>query len=277
LSIPSGLCLYDKVKGVRRVNPFLDPPDHPEVGPGGRPRPAHLRIEAHLRRLIADGHGLSEPLPTEQELAEAFGVSRMTARQAFQRLVSSGVVVRYPSRGSFVAPRIVEDLTEWGRAGFTERWPAQGYEVELRVVAYELRAAGPDLAAQFDITPGDSLAYLERLRLVEGLPLTLDAMYMPAHFHSLLSLGDLSETSLVSLLPRHGIHLKDTRMEIGVRPAGDREAAGLGLQPGDTVVVRETLDTAEDGRLLISEISVYPAGRVSYRIQLDFARPYGAG
>ena len=47
---------------------------------------AYRRIERHLRGLIAAGAGREEPLPTETELAQEFGVSRMTVRQAFNAL-----------------------------------------------------------------------------------------------------------------------------------------------------------------------------------------------
>jgi GntR family transcriptional regulator len=238
-----------------------------------RSKPAHARIETHLRKLIAEGHGRVEPLPTEQDLAESFGVSRMTARQAFQRLASSGVIVRYPSRGTFVAPRIVEDLTDWGRAGFISRWVEQGYSVDLRILAYDLRPAGADVARHFGIPPDRSLTYLERIRLVDGLPLALDRIYMPAQIQALVPVEEFENATVLAALPAHGIAVRQANMEIGARPADQSEAGPLGVRPGDTVVVRETLDSSADGELLVYELSVYPAARVSYRVRIDFVPP----
>ena len=229
---------------------------------------AHVRIEEHLRHLIADGGGRNAPLPTEQQLAEAFGVSRMTARQAYQRLAGSGVIVRYPSRGSFVAPKIVEDLTEWGRAGFTDRWAEQGYRVELRILAHTLRPAGAGLAEEFRVDERSPLTYLERLRLVDGLPLTLDRIFMPAAAFDIFTPEELARSPLVALGPSRGLAVTQAEMEISARSADPAEAAPLGIRAGDAVIVRETRDTADGGELLILELSVYPAGRVTYRMRV---------
>ena len=91
------------------------------------PVPRHLTIEQSLRARIA----LLEPhatLPSDAQLCEEFGVSRMTARGAVQRLVHEGLVYRVPGRGTFVAParanrtasRILSFTDEMRRSGRTD-------------------------------------------------------------------------------------------------------------------------------------------------------------
>jgi GntR family transcriptional regulator len=66
-------------------------------------------------------------VPSERAIAERFGLSRMTARQAVELLVRRGVVYRRPGSGTYVAaPRVEHTLQRL--LGFTEQMQAQGVE-----------------------------------------------------------------------------------------------------------------------------------------------------
>lgn len=241
---------------------------------GGRPPrrdAAHVRIEAYLRELIAQGHGIDAALPSEQVVADRFGVSRMTARVAFQTLATSGVIVRYPARGSFVAPLVVEDLTDWGRHSFYGRWGGQGLDVELRILTYDVREATDELGKEFQLPSGARLTYLERLRVTRGVPVTLDRMFMPESIHSLFDEHAFTTASVVALFHCKGIVLSTGETEIVGRPAAPNEAAPLGVRPGDIVLARRTVDRGAGGEVMIAETSVYPAARVSYRVRTTFS------
>ena len=70
--------------------------------------PRYIAIAALVRdRIATEQLGPHTLLPSERELADQHGVSRMTARQALSLLESEGVVYRRPPRGTFVAePRV---------------------------------------------------------------------------------------------------------------------------------------------------------------------------
>lgn len=59
----------------------------------------YLRLAAELQAEISSGT-FAERLPTEQELAEAYGVSRQTVRQALERLVANGLIEKRQGSGS---------------------------------------------------------------------------------------------------------------------------------------------------------------------------------
>ena len=74
----------------------------PRLDPSS-PLPLYHQLERVLADRIAAG-AYREGLPGEYELATEFGVSRGTVRQALDRLVRRGVIVRRRGRRSLVTP-----------------------------------------------------------------------------------------------------------------------------------------------------------------------------
>lgn len=232
--------------------------------------PAHRVIEGHLRRLLAGGAGRTEPLPGEVELAEQFGVSRMTVRQAFNSLVADGLVVRYRSKGTFASVRVLEDVSTLTSEDFLSRWEAQGHQVSMRMRALGPRPAPESVAARFAVAPHSMLFYVERLRLVDGLALAWDVRWLPAAFGDRVTPHELETTSLFSLLVDKGFEVADMSFEIHARPATAEEARVLGCARAGTVLRREIVCAAPGGTAIIAGSSVYPAERVTYRARLAF-------
>jgi DNA-binding GntR family transcriptional regulator len=80
--------------------------DVPEINPRGAESP-HRQIAAWLRARIEAGEFRpgEDPLPSEKDLVQLFGVARDTARRAVQVLRDEGLVVTVPQRGTYVVER----------------------------------------------------------------------------------------------------------------------------------------------------------------------------
>jgi GntR family transcriptional regulator len=135
--------------------------------------PLHGQIEDWLAGQIATGAlAPGDRLPTEQDLAEWFGVSRMTLRHALAELARRGLVTKSVGRrgGTFVAaPKLEQDLTTL--AGFSEQLRRHGMVAGARVLsAREHRArenlepvtAGVREAEALDVAEGAPLMQVER-------------------------------------------------------------------------------------------------------------------
>src|SRR6478609_5139468 len=104
----------------------------------GAPRYREV-ADALQRRILAGELTSHDRLASEREIAETFGLSRMTARQAVELLVRRGVVYRRPGSGTFVSPpRIVHTLQRL--AGFSEQMRRQNVNPTGRVL--EMRCSG---------------------------------------------------------------------------------------------------------------------------------------
>ena len=128
------------------------------------------QIEDWLAGQIATGAlAPGDRLPTEHDLAEWFGVSRMTLRHALAELARRGLVTRTvgPARRHLVAaPKLEQDLTTL--AGFSEQLRRHGMVAGARVLSARSRPAGPAAGAALRLGADDPVYEVRRVRLGDG-------------------------------------------------------------------------------------------------------------
>jgi GntR family transcriptional regulator len=137
-------------------------------------------IEERLTEQIESAEiGVGERLASERELAKAFGVSRMTVRQALASLESRGLVERGVGRGTFVRRTKMEhDLMRV--AGFSELVERHGLAASARVQSVKELLAPSAVARALGLEQGAPVVRVQRIRLGGGVPLALEDSWIPA-------------------------------------------------------------------------------------------------
>ncbi len=156
----------------------------------GDDRPAHVRIEEWLERLISSGQLKPEDrLPSEVGMAGALGVSRMTLRQALNGLESKGLLVRKRGRwgGSFVArPRFDYELS--GLPGFTEQMRRSNALAGARVIEAATINPEPEVRGALRLLRRQKVHRIVRVRSANREPVAVEVNSYPAElFPGLLS------------------------------------------------------------------------------------------
>jgi len=127
--------------------------------------------------MIAEGVP-GDLLPSDHELAERFGVSRMTARQATQRLTMEGALYRVTGVGTFVARppirRPVSVLTS-----FSEEMRSRGFEPHSRLLVAKVRKAATEEALALRLPPGVRVVNVRRVRLADETPIAVQNGVLP--------------------------------------------------------------------------------------------------
>jgi GntR family transcriptional regulator len=162
--------------------------------------PLYHQIKQNLRELIENEVlPVGQSLPSERELAERYGVNRLTVRQALTELVSEGMLRRQRGIGTFVAgPKLTQVMARV--MGFSERIQEAGRAPSSRVLSLEIVSAPAMIARYLNLEPGAPMYKLVRLRCADEEPVMLEtAFLLQARFPELTSF-DFARESLYRLL-----------------------------------------------------------------------------
>ena len=260
-------------------SPSFDDPRH--VAPGAAsgkapaqadsPIPLYHQIYVTLRNRILSGE-LSEGmvLPGEKDLAQAFGVSRITAKRALNELASSGYVVRERGRGTRVTgvhPRPSEPTRV---DGWLENISLMGEATDAKVLEFGYLPAGTAIAEALDIEEGDQVQRVVRVRSLDGESLSYLTTYVPGDIGADFDAGDLERHSLLQLLERAGIQVASARQSVSAALADPIVAGALGIEAGAPLleVIRTVFDRNDRPVEFIHVL--YRPDR--YRFEMDLTR-----
>lgn len=235
------------------------------------PVPLYYQLVEHLRARIRSGDlKPGEKLSSEVELGKRAGISRMTVRQALIYLSREGVLEIKPGVGAFVAePKLAHDALRL--LGFTEEMMARGGTVESEVLEHALVDCPPYAAAGLDLSAGEPVVKIVRVRMVDEVPLLLETSVVPAALCPGLEEEDLAERALYELLERrYGLRLEHARQAFEARAASELEQRLFGVEPGTANILLEGVSYAEQGLPVEYFSAIYRGDR--FRFTMDSRR-----
>lgn len=225
--------------------------------------PLWAQIERLLREMISSGaYTEGSRLPSEPEMASMFGVSRMTVRQAVQRLVEEGRLTRGRGRGTFVSrPAVQREINAQYLDGFFATLTAQGHEVVSRVIAFDQGPADDTVATELRLPYGAHVRRLERLRFVDGTPVSLQVSYLPVLLTPGLDRINFDSISLYRVLrDQLGIRIVAIDQKISARAASAALSRLLQVPPGAPLLYVEKVSrTAEEVPVEFGQLHFNPA------------------
>ncbi|MDQ3777790.1 MAG: GntR family transcriptional regulator [Actinomycetota bacterium] len=225
--------------------------------------PRYHEIEQSLRERAAalDPHS---PLPSEAQLCDEFGVSRMTARAAVQRLVQDGLVYRVPGRGTFVAASRA-NRTAGHILSFSDEMRRKGRTPTSRVIERRQRRATDEEQRRLGAA---DVVVLRRVRLADGKPLALERAVFPADRVAQTLDANLERESLFETLVGAGLVPTRGSAALAAEAATAEDARLLRVRRGAPLLVERRLIHDQDGEPLEWTESRYVGSR--YGIDVDF-------
>ncbi len=228
--------------------------------------PLHAQVEQVLRKLIGQSaYKKGKPLPKEVELANRFGVSRNTIRQATNKLENEGLISRKKGVGTFVTPHgLSTQLSHWH--SFTMEMMEKGIPFQNIEITASWVKTNKKIADFFRIRKGTKVLSLKRLRAVHNQPV----VYFESYFHPRIGLNeeeDFSQPLYQLLEEKFDIVVVRSSEHIRAQLAGSM-AKKLNIQAVDPMLVRERFVYDPGDRSVEYNIGFYRADKFTYSIDI---------
>ena len=214
-------------------------------------KPLHSQLTEVMRDRIRTGfYPVESKLPSEREICEEFNVSRTTVRETIRQLTKEDLVNVQAGRGAFVKKPNRNISVNVSLNGFSTDLKKSGKIPSSRLLSLEVDTQPEDDFVQaMKLEPGDELVKIERLRLVNNVPLAIHLVLVNHRFCPKILEYNLAQISLFRIL-REVYHLKVDRatQKVYASLSNERERELLAL-PNPSAVLHEYrttyLDTGE--------------------------------
>ena len=229
--------------------------------------------QSEARRQVLDlieRLGVGTAIPSERQLSADLGVSRLTLRAALDDLAREGYLVRRRGSGTYIQqPKIAQELT---MTSFSEDMRRRGMVPGSRTLSLARELAGARLGRALQVSPGDRILVIKRLRLADGETMAIETLHLPEALVPGLEAKDLDNGSVYELLAeRYGIHISEGTQAIEPTVTNEEESKALGVPLHSPAFLFERTSRDLEGRTVEFVQSVYRGDR--YRIVTELSRP----
>ena len=220
------------------------------------------RLRAYLLGLVEGELKPHDKMPTERELAESFGVTRLTVRRALDQLDYQGRVYRTQGAGTFVAePRIAKSVE---LTSFSDDMRARGLKPGSLSIQVAEISAGADIGAQLGISPREQVTHIHRVRTADGEPMCIEHTYIPVRSAPGLVDRKLEGSLYQALSDVYGLRVDKAQQSIRATVLNAEMASLLKVPEFSPAFEVSRVAYDPKGQRVEYAVSVYRADRYSY-------------
>lgn len=226
----------------------------------------YSQIAKLLKEEIASSRAPGECLPSENELAERFGVNRHTIRRAVEDLIAAGLLERRHGKGTFVLDALADYVLGRGTR-FTETFESLGMTASNRILRKLVVPARGGVATRLQLAENAPTLWIESLRLADDRPICVISHFLPEsaapqlpdEYHG----GSLHE----HLSVRYGWKLRRTESVVSAALPQGNDASLLGMAHNQPVLRVKSVNVLDlDGTPIEYALTRFRADRIQLRI-----------
>ena len=235
--------------------------------------PLYYQLAGLLREKITSGQfPPGSKIPTEAALVSEYDLSRITVRQALANLEDEGLIRRDPGRGTFVTERRSKPNNKQDElvvSGSLADLISMGQATSVKLLDLEVVSASPDAASVLEVSTGDRLTRVTRLRFHQGQPYSYIENLLPPFVGKKLTRAYLRKGSVLRFIEQElGIKLRDAEQRVRASLADAALAQLLETPIGSPLLYVDRSVRAADGRVVERVRTFYRADLFSLDLHL---------
>ena len=227
------------------------------------------RLKKDMHDRIVDGRFTpGEKLPSEPELAELFGVSRNSLREAIGLLENEGYLIKRKGIGTFITESdpIIKGGIERLK-GIGEFIKEKGYLPGSVVEKHEQIDCGAQLAERLNLEPGEKAIKIETLKTASGKPVASCVDIIPFKFlKGPVDTDALKESIFDYLQTRHGIVISFAECDLIPSVSDEALAGKLKVEIGSPLLLLEQIHYDVQGKKVLFSKSFFPASKFAFKL-----------
>ena len=230
--------------------------------------PLYYQLECVLKTKIQNGdYSKGDIIPSEKELMEIYGVSRITVRQALSNLAVNGYIEGRPGIGTVV---IFEKINETLKQviSFSEEMAQHGITMSTVFCRAEQKVVTNEIAAELEMDEGASALCITRVRAAKNIPIVYSMTWIPPEWNLPEDTSCYMDSLYAYLKEKCGIIVSRAIDTLEAVLADKLVAEFLCIAENSAVFKRSRKSFDPDGRILEFSICYYPGNSYKYSVEL---------
>lgn len=237
---------------------------------GEAPTPLYYQMYTLLKNRILDGsiaHGTQ--MPTEQQLAEAFSVSRITAKRAMDELAAEELVERRRGKGTHVTHHYDPEPVHAPLTGMLEKLASMGRDTKVRVLDVGMLVPPGDIKVELGLDGDEKAHRVVRVRSTEDGEPFAHYISWTVGLEEGFSTHELETRVRYDIMKENGNEVTKIEQNLGATAAQDFIASELDMKVGEPLLTLTRRSYTEEGRLVDILYCHYNPKRFQYRMSMS--------
>ncbi len=212
-------------------------------------KPRDEAIEKIENYIISNRLQADDKLPSERTMCDMWDFNRSTLRSAIRQLISQGKIYNKNGSGTYVArEKLVRNLQDV--RGLYQTAADMGREITSKVLGMSICETSKNIGRKMKLPLGHKLWRLERVRSLDGTPVTISQIYLDAERFLDLDQYDFETESLYAVLrERYHVEVKSGYEKLSISNCDEKEAKYLKVKVGAPVLYQSGITTDDQDKV----------------------------